>query len=687
MPGLFDRLKNWVKNENFTDEDINAEFNWLIQNLIPSKIDDYSQTVTQMRLTTDPGESGSESQATSTAGEIERLRHAIKEITGKTYWYESPTRSLEAGTVDMNLYMPFDGTSLAEVLANTIRRGAIPNAGVKTTQGLNTDDFQSAVKKFGNYAFAIASGNYLCASSDADNPYSQTISAHFYGMGGTQHIAYNPLMGIELYIDGSGHLVTKVTEAAAATESTKASTSVTGTTAVNGVNDWKHILAKFQLNGIAGAGTDAIGMSLDGTAEGTPVATDTISINVGDGGAWFFGAAPNPATSWSKFSAMSVVPSAEASDAWTKTGAGSTTVAGGILSMSSTSAQQSMYSKTTNIDLSAMMIDFKLKYISGAFSSTIGASAHSKAPFIVKCRDDSMNRAVELQFNKSGIIVALGDGTVPEFFIPLDTTKWHIYRLVSTGATNPVQTLYVDGVPVSTWLNDAADATAADTIAFGDIYTDAGHTLSCELEWFAYALEVKAPVTLGSSGYLDDICVFAKYLNDTSFENSLVDSKASDVSGRDRPVGNFSKYSLFPGLSFFASGGTGFDWASVSTLATIAEAYVDVYFPSDGKTPIAVEFEGRAYLDANDVCFFGLIDPDLNGIDPADGGNPYVSASTQLIHSITGVTANEMKYFSMRNKRVYPAGLVHLSYYMEASGANQAVVVAQRLNVDYHKVD
>ena len=37
---------------------------------------------------------GSESQATSLAGELERLRFIIKEITGKTYWYESPDSSL-----------------------------------------------------------------------------------------------------------------------------------------------------------------------------------------------------------------------------------------------------------------------------------------------------------------------------------------------------------------------------------------------------------------------------------------------------------------------------------------------------------------------------------------------------------------------------------------------------------------
>lgn len=59
--------------------------------------DDYSATVAQMRLSTDPGEVGTESQATTLSGELERLRYAIQETKeainpASTYWYETPTR-------------------------------------------------------------------------------------------------------------------------------------------------------------------------------------------------------------------------------------------------------------------------------------------------------------------------------------------------------------------------------------------------------------------------------------------------------------------------------------------------------------------------------------------------------------------------------------------------------------------
>src|SRR5712691_7107862 len=53
---------------------------WTVDNvssLAPTTLGDYSATAAQMRLTTDPGESGSESLATSLSGELERLRFAI----------------------------------------------------------------------------------------------------------------------------------------------------------------------------------------------------------------------------------------------------------------------------------------------------------------------------------------------------------------------------------------------------------------------------------------------------------------------------------------------------------------------------------------------------------------------------------------------------------------------------------
>lgn len=91
---LFSRVKNWVSGDSLLAIDLNAEFDNLISNMIPQSIVGYSATVNQMRTQTDPGESGTESLATSMAGELERLRFALTEIKGTTYWYQSSTTSL-----------------------------------------------------------------------------------------------------------------------------------------------------------------------------------------------------------------------------------------------------------------------------------------------------------------------------------------------------------------------------------------------------------------------------------------------------------------------------------------------------------------------------------------------------------------------------------------------------------------
>jgi hypothetical protein len=65
-----------------------------IDHNIPEDIDDFSATATEMKINTDPGEVGTESLATSLSEELARIRFIIKEITGKTEWYESPANNL-----------------------------------------------------------------------------------------------------------------------------------------------------------------------------------------------------------------------------------------------------------------------------------------------------------------------------------------------------------------------------------------------------------------------------------------------------------------------------------------------------------------------------------------------------------------------------------------------------------------
>lgn len=83
----------------------NADHQNHIDNSVPLIFDDYSANLTQMQVTTDPGELSAEDLPTTLAGEIARLRYAIQDIksyydTSLTRWYQTPTRlSLALGTV------------------------------------------------------------------------------------------------------------------------------------------------------------------------------------------------------------------------------------------------------------------------------------------------------------------------------------------------------------------------------------------------------------------------------------------------------------------------------------------------------------------------------------------------------------------------------------------------------------
>lgn len=65
----------------------NADHQAHIDNATPAGLDDYSSNATQMQATTSPGGVGTESLATSLAGELERLRHVLKTLHGGAQWY------------------------------------------------------------------------------------------------------------------------------------------------------------------------------------------------------------------------------------------------------------------------------------------------------------------------------------------------------------------------------------------------------------------------------------------------------------------------------------------------------------------------------------------------------------------------------------------------------------------------
>ena len=94
MAWPYSQIKTAVTGDILTATDYNNEHQNHITNNDPSAINDDSPTVAQMKVTVDPGESGTESLATTLQGEIERLRFAIVDLKGTSFWYQTPTKTL-----------------------------------------------------------------------------------------------------------------------------------------------------------------------------------------------------------------------------------------------------------------------------------------------------------------------------------------------------------------------------------------------------------------------------------------------------------------------------------------------------------------------------------------------------------------------------------------------------------------
>lgn len=90
--------KVWTTSEVLTAADLNNSMTQAATtNSTPGCVDDYSASVSQMQAATNPYPGGAESQATSLAGELERLRYQVKLLTrgaaSGVYWYQPPVEA------------------------------------------------------------------------------------------------------------------------------------------------------------------------------------------------------------------------------------------------------------------------------------------------------------------------------------------------------------------------------------------------------------------------------------------------------------------------------------------------------------------------------------------------------------------------------------------------------------------
>lgn len=81
-------FKSWGTTETLTASDLNTSFTTVgVTNVTQACIDGISDSVAGMQTQTTPYTAGAESQATSGAGELERLRYVLSNVFGLTFWY------------------------------------------------------------------------------------------------------------------------------------------------------------------------------------------------------------------------------------------------------------------------------------------------------------------------------------------------------------------------------------------------------------------------------------------------------------------------------------------------------------------------------------------------------------------------------------------------------------------------
>lgn len=165
----------------------------------PQYMDDFSANTTEMRTTSDPGESGAESLATSLQGEIERLRFAILEIkqaldSGLNYWYESPTTNTTTGPTSStdNAITRFNGTTGAVQNSNiiitdldvlTLSDTTITTSGSSTTYSTTTVADASAWDLSGVIAGDVVSAGGSLGVVSSVNDGSDTITVTSWDNG------------------------------------------------------------------------------------------------------------------------------------------------------------------------------------------------------------------------------------------------------------------------------------------------------------------------------------------------------------------------------------------------------------------------------------------------------------------------------------------------------------------------
>jgi len=634
----FSRLKVWGR-ERLLFADLNGEFNNILNNLNAAGIGGSSPTLAafQASFNAAPIINGAVTPILPLSQNDENLamRYVLQQLTGGPFWYSAPSRILSAQTADVVAHISFGpnvgqtpsaGTP-TDAFADVIRRGAIINAA-----SLSTADFSSAMMDavntlFGEYAYDLGPTHILAIPALAK--LQGSVLAQFRNLANGDYIAYNPVLGIELFLDSNGFLNAKLTESTSANQTTavgmKNVAQITGT--VSRALDTAYQAAALSWSVANGPGGDSLNLYLAGTTEGSQIAAATIPISTAMiGGVWFFGCKhQDPA--WNHLSVFAVLPDAEANDAWNSVNGTQSTIStpAGVMTIDAVGTTATTYTKNNNVDLTQQVVETKVQ-----MPTQSGVSPANNSSVIAMAVSDAVaNRSVVVTLISGAVQVTLGNNA-PLTVAYIDTSIFHIYRLTSSGAGSPVTKLYIDGVIVWQATNTVAFNLGSTYVQFGTSNNGTAEDLTANFEWFGYFLgAVLGPVTGDTQGQLDDIAVVQTPLNPQIIA-SLVSNSIKVIYGTDFYQG----ITLPPNFDF------------VGTYNGVGEIV-----------------SSRMYVASDGISDIGLAIPGLLSAGSALAmGQAMMLDSAAILQSRGGVGATALS-LALATRQKFPVGLRTLSFY------------------------
>lgn len=235
MPGNYNRFNTVTTGDTITAANYNGEFDTIRTNFTPAGLDDASATLTAMRATFDPGENGTENLPGSLEEEIQAIRLLVKEITGKTYWYESPSASLinicPVGTIvpfyDFNAAVSFDtnvwaycnGQTISDV-ASPLDTLALPDLSGRYLVGFGVDGNADIGSATWNATAVGAASHQIDIAHTHSLDHNHSIGSHTHGPGSLQFEAFTFTTTTFSVFDANGTPTTVLTEQTAASGST-----------------------------------------------------------------------------------------------------------------------------------------------------------------------------------------------------------------------------------------------------------------------------------------------------------------------------------------------------------------------------------------------------------------------------------------------------------------------------------